>query len=77
MGTIITGHLSVDPDLGMRADSMQLGIGDDGKIGGLSRIAGKIHEYGALAVAQISHAGRRAMSAPLDFNDLSTEGCAA
>lgn len=71
-GTIITGHISIDPDPARRADIVQLGIGDDSFIAGLSRIPAKIHEYGALAVAQISHAGRRALD-PVDFNKLSTD----
>lgn len=70
IGTIITGHLSIEPDLSQRADIVQLSIGDDSKIAGLKRITDKIHQYGALAVAQISHAGRRGMK-PVDFNELS------
>ena len=72
IGTIITGHMSVSPDLGYRADEMQLCIGDDRFVSGLSRIASKIHEYGAVAIAQLSHAGPRGLH-PIDFNDLSTE----
>ena len=72
VGTIITGHLSVDPDIANRADIAQLSIGDDDKISGLRRIADKIHQYGALAVAQISHAGPRGLN-PIDFNKLTTE----
>ena len=72
VGTIITGHLSVDPEISNRADIAQLSIGDDDKISGLRRIADKIHEYGALAVAQISHAGPRGLN-PIDFNQLTTE----
>ncbi len=72
IGTIITGHLSVDPDIRNRADIVQLSAGDDSKIDGLRRIADKIHEYGALAVAQISHAGPRGLN-PFDFNDLTTD----
>lgn len=71
-GTIITGHLSVDPDIANRADIAQLSIGDDSKIEGLSHIAEKIHQYGALAVAQISHAGPRGLN-PIDFNNLTTD----
>lgn len=72
VGTIITGHLSVDPDIANRADIAQLSIGDDDKISGLRQIADKIHQYGALAVAQISHAGPRGLN-PIDFNKLTTE----
>lgn len=71
IGTIITGHLSVDPDIANRADIAQLSIGDDDKIEGLRRIPEKIHQYGAIAVAQISHAGPRGLN-PIDFNQLST-----
>ncbi|MDE5555069.1 MAG: hypothetical protein K2J10_07815, partial [Muribaculaceae bacterium] len=69
VGTIITGHLSVDPDLANRADIVQLAIGNDSFIEGLKRIPEKIHQYGALAVAQISHAGPRGLN-PIDFNEL-------
>lgn len=72
IGTIITGHLSVAPDLGLRADEVQLSIGDDSYIAGLSRIPAKIHEYDALAIAQISMAGPKGLN-PFDFNDLTTE----
>lgn len=69
VGTIITGHMSVVPDIAVRADEVQLSIGDDSKIAGLSRISATIHKYGALAVAQISHAGPRGMQ-PLDINTI-------
>lgn len=72
VGTIITGHLSVAPELNQRADTVQLSVGDDSKIEGLKRIADKIHEYGGIAVAQISHAGKRAIK-PLDFNSIPEE----
>lgn len=72
IGTIITGHLSVDPDIANRADIVQLSIGDDSKIEGLRRISDKIHQYGSLAVAQISHAGPRGLK-PIDFNQLTTD----
>ena len=72
VGTIITGHLSVSPDLDYRADEMQLCIGDDRFIEGLSQIPAKIHEYGAIAIAQISLAGPKGLT-PFDFNTLSTE----
>ncbi len=67
VGTVITGHLSVAPDIDMRADEVQLSIGDDSRTEGLSRIPDVLHRYGALAVAQISLAGRRGMR-PMDFN---------
>lgn len=69
VGTIITGHMSIVPDIAMRADEVQPSIGDDSKIKGLSRIPAKIHEYGGLAVAQISHAGPRGM-VPVDINTM-------
>ena len=72
IGTIITGHLSVDPDIANRADVVQLSIGDDSYIEGLKRIPEKIHQYGSLAVAQISHAGPRGLN-PIDFNELTTD----
>lgn len=72
VGTIITGHMSVDPDLDRRADIVQPSIGDDSMISGLSRIPETIHRYGALAVAQISHAGSRGIQ-KVDFNQLSTD----
>lgn len=70
-GTIITGHFSVSPDLKLRADVSQPSIGSDDYLKGISRIAEKIHEYGALAIAQISMAGPKGLL-PFDFNDLST-----
>lgn len=72
VGIVITGHLSVAPDLALRADIAQPSIGSDGFLPGLKRVADKIHEYGALAIAQISLAGPRGLS-PFDFNDLSNE----
>ena len=71
IGTIITGHISVSPDLNLRADEVQLCIGDDKFITGLRRIPETIHKYGSLAVAQISMAGPKGLT-PFDFNDLST-----
>ena len=71
IGTIITGHISVSPDLSLRADEVQLCIGDDKFITGLRRIPETIHKYGSLAVAQISMAGPKGLT-PFDFNDLST-----
>ncbi|MDE6795824.1 MAG: NADH:flavin oxidoreductase [Muribaculaceae bacterium] len=72
VGIIITGHMSVSPNLDYRADEVQLCIGDDRYIDGLSRIASKIHDYDAIAIAQISHAGPKGLH-PIDFNELSTE----
>lgn len=72
VGTVITGHMSVSPDLAYRADEMQTCVGDDKYIDGLSRIPSKLHEYGAVAIAQLSLAGPRGLH-PFDFNDLSTE----
>lgn len=71
VGTIITGHMSVSPDLGYRADEVQLCIGDDRYIAGLSRIPETIHRYGSIAIAQLSHAGPKGLH-PIDFNNLST-----
>ncbi|MBD5356776.1 MAG: NADH:flavin oxidoreductase [Bacteroides sp.] len=72
VGTVITGHISVSPDLGYRADEMQLCIGDDRYIDGLRRIPSKLHEYGVVAIAQLSHAGSKGLH-PIDFNSISTE----
>ena len=71
IGVIITGHISVAPDLDLRADIAQSAVGDDSFIPGLKRIAAKIHEYGSLAIAQISLAGPKGLN-PFDFNTLST-----
>lgn len=72
VATIITGHISVSPDLAYRADAVQLCIGADKFIPGLSRIPAKIHEYEGVAIAQISHAGPHGLH-PVDINALSTE----
>lgn len=72
IGIVITGHINVSPDLNLRADIAQLSIGDDTKTAGIRRIADKIHEYGSLAIAQISLAGPKGLN-PFDFNSLSTE----
>ena len=72
IGTIITGHISVSPDLNLRADEAQLCIGDNKFIDGLRRISEIIHKYDSLAIAQISMAGAKGLN-PFDFNDLSTE----
>lgn len=71
VGTIITGHMSVSPNLEYRADIAQPSIGDDEFIPGIKRVADKIHEYGALAIAQISMAGPKGLT-PFDFNMLTT-----
>ncbi|MDE5997902.1 MAG: NADH:flavin oxidoreductase [Muribaculaceae bacterium] len=73
VGTVITGHMSVSPKLEYRADIAQPSIGCDEFIPGIKRVADKIHEYGALAIAQISMAGPKGLT-PFDFNELSTEG---
>ena len=72
VGTIITGHMSVAPDPAYRADIAQPSIGSDEFIPGIRRVADKIHEYGSLAIAQISMAGPKGIT-PFDFNELSTE----
>lgn len=72
VGTIITGHMSVSPSLEYRADLAQPLIGDDTFIPGIKRVAVKIHEYGSLAIAQISMAGPKGLT-PFDFNELTTE----
>lgn len=72
VGTIITGHISVSPDLALRADEVQLCIGGDKYIDGLKRIPAVVHEHGAIAIAQLSLAGPKGLN-PFDFNDLTTE----
>ncbi len=72
VGTIITGHMSVSPDLDYRADMCQPSIGNDEFLPGIKRVAEKIHEYDALAIAQISLAGPKGLT-PFNFNDLTTE----
>lgn len=72
VGTIITGHMSVSPSLEYRADIAQPSIGSDEFIPGIKRVASKIHEYAALAIAQISMAGPKGLT-PFDFNEYSTE----
>lgn len=69
VGIVITGHMSVVPDLALRADIVQPSIADDSFIPGLSRIPAELHRYGALAVAQISHAGPKGM-VKVDYNSL-------
>lgn len=72
VGTIITGHISVSPNLEYRADIAQPSIGKDDFIPGIRRVADKIHEYGSLAIAQISMAGPKGIT-PFDFNELPIE----
>ena len=72
VGTIITGHNSVDPSLNYRADIAQPSLGDDSFIAGQHKVADKIHQYGAVAIAQLSHAGPKGLN-PIDFNTLSME----
>jgi len=57
-GTVIVEPMFVDP-VG-KEHPKQLGIDDDDKVSGLSRLVGVIHEAGAHAVAHINHAGRAA-----------------
>ena len=71
VGTVITGHFSVAPGLEYRADIAQPSIGSDEFIPGIRRVAEKLHEYGSVAIAQISMAGPKGLT-PFDFNELST-----
>lgn len=71
VGTVITGHMSVSPDLEYRADIAQPSIGADEFIPGIRRVAETIHKYGSLAIAQISMAGPKGLT-PFDFNELPT-----
>jgi len=56
-GMVVVEHAYVT--LTGRVDRHQLGIWTDDHIAGLSRIADAIHEGGAVAVIQITHAGAR------------------
>lgn len=67
VGMIITGHISVSPDLDYRADEVQLSIGDDGFIDGLRRIAEKIQFIEkALEVTEMASLSRTLLTQP-DF----------
>lgn len=55
IGLVITEHHYVSPE-GM-ADPNQLSVAEDDKIGSLKSLADVIHESGAGAIVQISHAG--------------------
>ena len=54
-GTIITGAAAIDDD-GMLKNG-QLSLADDMYIPGFTRLTERIRKYGALALAQINHAG--------------------
>ena len=55
MGLVIVEHSYVD--FGGRYTSTQIGVHDDGLIPGLRKLAGVIHESGAVAAIQINHSG--------------------
>jgi 2,4-dienoyl-CoA reductase-like NADH-dependent reductase (Old Yellow Enzyme family) len=57
VGLIITGHAYVHPS--GKASPYQIGVDDDSRIEGLSRIAGAVHEYPSRVFLQIAHAGRQ------------------
>jgi NADPH2 dehydrogenase len=56
-GLVIVEHAFVDPR--GRASETQLGIDDDARVPGLTRLAAAIRAEGAVACQQISHAGAR------------------
>ena len=58
VGIIITGHLSVDRD--QRADEGQAVLDQETDPALLSLAAQRVHQHGALLIAQISHSGGRA-----------------
>jgi len=57
-GLIISEPLYVVPE--GKEHPRQLGIDEDGKVAGLSRIVSAVHAEGALAFAHLNHAGRAA-----------------
>ena len=66
VGIIITGHLSVDRD--QRADEGQAVLDQETDPALLSLAAQRVHQHGALLIAQISHSGgkaRQRAAAPL------------
>ena len=58
VGIIITGHLSVDRD--QRADEGQAVLDQETDPALLSLAAQRVHQHGALLIAQISHSGGKA-----------------
>src|SRR5208337_2983849 len=55
LGLLIVEHAYVSP--GGKLSAKQLGICDDGLIGGLEKLAGSVHAVGTPVVVQITHAG--------------------
>ncbi|MBW2092386.1 MAG: FAD-dependent oxidoreductase, partial [Deltaproteobacteria bacterium] len=68
VGLIIVGGCAVDEVSGGRS---LIGINEDQFIPGLARLAEKIHDQGALAAAQLYHAGRYAYSAMIGQSSIS------
>ncbi|MHB8763658.1 MAG: NADH:flavin oxidoreductase [Deferrisomatales bacterium] len=62
VGTVVTGHAFVRAD--GRAGPRQLGLHDDALLPGLGRLAAAVRAGGALAVAQLAHAGLHAPALP-------------
>jgi NADPH2 dehydrogenase len=75
VGTIIVEATSVSPE--GRISDQDLGIWDDQYIEGLKHLSDEIHRYGAKALVQLAHAGRKSMSevrphvapSPLSFSE--------
>lgn len=60
IGLVITEHCFISPEGRAGIDRHQLSVADDTKIEGLKKLADVIHEGGAAAAVQISHAGAAA-----------------
>lgn len=62
VGLIITGHAFVERQ--GQASPLQMGIHDDALLPGLRAMTTAVHARGGRIVAQLAHAGRRAMPEP-------------
>ncbi len=71
LGMIIVEHSYVNPE--GRAHPRQLGIYDDTLISGLEHLAAEIHALGVIAGIQISHAGARALDAPMGPSSIQSQ----
>lgn len=68
VGTIITGHTSVDRR--GRAGWQMMSLEDDSKIKGLQRLTKTVHEYEAKILVQLNHCGRFAPGGLIGMNPL-------